>query len=113
MDMDVAAGTIVSSTFVVWIIDLLKRTEWFPWLGRETLRANQIAAVIGAIITAAGIHFVMEPAVETGTYTMHITGLSLANLWHLMEGVASSVVTQQGVLMAYQGRNLLRKIAGE
>jgi len=99
------------STIVVWIIDWLKRSDKIKFLNSETASLNRAAAVIGAAITAAGIHFALEPAAIGGTYTLTITGLSIASLFHFSEAFLVSIASQQTILKIYQITNVLRKIA--
>lgn len=100
-----------ASTLVVWLIDLLKRSPWFPWMTKHTSGINRFAAIVGAALTSAGIHFAITPTSDG--YTMAITGISLVAFFHFIEGFAVSIASQQTVLKVYQITNLLRNIAGE
>lgn len=97
---------LAGSSLVVWLIDYLKRTPYFPLLTKDTQIANQIAAVIGAALTAAGIHFVVEPSAVAGSYTIAVTGLTFAGITHFLISLAS----QQTLLKVYQGVGALREI---
>lgn len=98
---------LTGSSLVVWSIDYLKRSDKFPWLTKETEKLNQLAAAIGAAITAAGIHFVIEPTSVAGGYTIAISGLTFGAIWHFFISLAS----QQTILKVYQTVNVLRDIA--
>jgi|SRR5262245_2090135 len=99
------------STIVVWLIDWMKGSKRFPWLTSETANLNRIAAVIGAAITAAGIHFALEPVAANGTWTLTITDLSISSVFHFLEAFTVSIASQQTILKIYQITNTLRKIA--
>jgi len=101
----------VFSTFVVWAIDALKRAKWFPWLDVDTEKINRAVACFAAALTAASIHFVMEAGEETGSYTIHLTGMTLDNVWHFTKGFAIAIASQQTILVGYQIRNLLRDVS--
>jgi hypothetical protein len=109
-------GHFFGASFVVWLIDWLKRTPGFTLLTEETKRLNQAAAVIGAAITAAGIHFAFEPQAlqdAAGHYriAIDIAGLTFANFLHFVGGFGVSITTQQFVLKVYQIAGALRKLS--
>lgn len=99
------------STIVVWIIDWLKRSNRVSFMNENSGDINRIAAVIGATITAVGIHFALEPAATGETYTLTITGLSIATVYHFIEAFTISIASQQTILKLYQITNTLRKIS--
>lgn len=100
------------STLVVWLIDWMKRSDKIPFLNESTAGLNRLCAVIGAAITAAGIHFSME-STAAGVYTVSIANISFETITHFIQGFAVSIATQQTILKVYQITNTLRKIAGE
>ena len=100
------------STLVVWLIDWMKRSNKIPFLNESTAGLNRLCAVIGAAITAAGIHFSME-ATSAGVYTISLANISFETVTHFIQGFAVSIATQQTILKVYQITNTLRKIAGE
>ena len=113
MALNALPAQFTASTIVVWVIDALKRSNWFSFMSKDTGRINQVAAVIGAMVTSAGIHFGLEPSSSAGTYSFVITGLSLAALAHFVSGTFVSLASQQTLLKAYQVTNVLRDIAAK
>lgn len=99
------------STFMVWAIDSLKKSNWFPWLDENTEKLNKIAAVVAAGITAVSIHFVMEPGAVDLKHVVIQLSMSIDGLWHFIKGFAIAIASQQTILKAYQITNTLRDIA--
>ena len=98
------------STLVVWLIDWMKRSNKISFINENTAALNRICAVIGATITAAGIHFSME-ATATGVYTISLSNISIETVTHFIQGFLVSIATQQTILKVYQITNTLRKIS--
>jgi hypothetical protein len=46
---------------VVWLLEFLKRSNWFPWLNQNSALVNRIVSIAVALIAAIGV-------------TMNITG---------------------------------------
>ena len=87
MAMNYLPVQFTASTMVVWVIDMLKRANWFPWMTADTGAINRAAAVIGAAATAVGIHMTLEPSTTVaGTYE-------------------SNILEQLGVVVAGDGNN--------
>jgi len=98
------------STLVVWLIDWMKRSDKISFINEHTAGLNRLCAVIGAAITAAGIHFSME-STSAGVYTVSIANISFETVTHFLQGFLVSIATQQTVLKIYQITNTLRKIS--
>ncbi|MGA8224003.1 MAG: hypothetical protein WB780_20305 [Candidatus Acidiferrales bacterium] len=65
-----------------WAIQLLKTSKWFPILTTETQRLNKVASALIAIMGSAGI-IITSQHVGAGAWTLSITGLTLANVYHV------------------------------
>ena len=97
---------LTSSAVVVYAIEILKHSKWFPWLSEETPKLNRLAAVIGSFGAAVGIHF----AYDAQNGALLITGLTVAGIlhgaWHFAQQYA---LTQ----LAYDSAINPKKIAVE
>jgi len=86
-----------SAAVIVYFLQVVKRSKFFPWLTMETARMNHLVAVALAIGTAIGIRVVFD--VHTGTAT--ITGLTVQNVlstgWHAAQQYVMQRVTYDAV----------------
>lgn len=71
---------LTSSAVVIYAIELVKRSHWFPWLTAETRTLNRVAAVIGSLIAAVGIHY----SYDASAGALVITGLTT---WGVAHGI--------------------------
>jgi len=62
------------------LIELLKRSRYFPWINAQTSKLNAIAGVVAAGIAAFGVH----AAYDRTTGTLVTTGLTLPALGHFL-----------------------------
>lgn len=87
------------ASVVVYGLQYLKASSWFPWLTTRTKGLNRLAAIAGASLTAVGIAWHYDPV---GTLT--ITGVTAANLlhgvWHIAQQVAMQQVIFDGTAQA-------------
>src|SRR5690242_19307330 len=80
MDMtDTAFGHQTGIAFAsVYAIQLLKRSNLFPWLRTDTDTLNRVVSVVVAFATAAGIKFAMNGTFATGeTITIQVPSLAV------------------------------------
>lgn len=74
---------LTSAAIVVYALEALKRWAWCSWLTVDTRRANQVAAAIGALAAAVGIHFAFDAsAAAAGTYVITVSGLTFSSFIH-------------------------------
>lgn len=69
---------LTSSAMVIYFLQTLKKSSWFPWLTAETKTLNRLVGFLGAGLTAVGIHFAFD--VQQGQ--LLITGLTFSGLLH-------------------------------
>ena len=64
---DTAFGHQVAiAAVLVWVLQMLKRAGWFPWLDANSDTANRIISVIAALVAGAGITFSVMGGIEDG-----------------------------------------------
>ena len=85
---------------IVWLIQKVKLTKWFPSITTETQKLNKILSAVAATLASAAIVFSFANP-EQGTYVLTVTGLTLANFVNFM---TTAVVN-------YVGQKLIFKIA--
>ncbi len=84
---------------IVWLIQKVKLSEWFPSISTETQKVNKIISAIAATLASAAIVFTFtNPA--PGTYILTGTGITLAN-------VVNFFVT---IVVNYMGQKLIFKL---
>lgn len=93
---DIVTAQITASAVVVYGVELLKKSPWFPWIHRSSDAVNRTIAGVMAVGTALGIHAKFDA--EHGT--LLITGLTLASVAHFGFDWLRSFVFQE---MIYKG----------
>lgn len=87
-----------SAAVVVYVLQLIKRSTWFPWLTIETKKANRIVAALGAAASALGVHFAFD--MQAGS--LLITGLTVTGVlhggWHWLNAMAIQQTLYDGVV---------------
>lgn len=93
---DLVVSQVTLSAVVVVIIQWLKNSPWFPWLNAQSEKAKHVAAVLGALLTAVGVHYTYDASIGTLT----ITGLTLAGVghgaWHVLQSYAFQETLYKG-----------------
>jgi hypothetical protein len=54
------------SVAVVYLIQLLKNSSWFPWISRHTDKLNSWISVVAAFTTSVGFQFAFTGSAATG-----------------------------------------------
>lgn len=93
---DLVTTQITASAVVVYGVEMLKKSPWFPWIHRSSDAVNRTIAAAMAVATALGIHAKFDA--EHGT--LLITGLTLASVAHFAFDWLRSLVFQE---MIYKG----------
>lgn len=79
---------LTSSAVVVYAIELLKKSQWFPMITAESRTLNRWAAVLGSGAAAIGVHV----AFDSTAGALMITGLTMSGLahgaWHWLQQMA-------------------------
>ena len=79
-------STFAASAVVVWVLQMVKKSEKVPWITKETAKINRIVAVLLSGVAALGVTWVFAPAANGG-HTLSIsipsavTLVSSAWLW--------------------------------
>lgn len=79
---------LTSSAVVIYVIQALKRSSWFPWVTTETKRLNRWLAVLGSAASAAGIHLAYDGTLGTILITGVTTSGIAHGLWHWFQQYA-------------------------
>jgi len=98
MDPATLAPAAIIQTIVVYLIQWLKKSNWFPWLNANSATANRVVAFVVAFLHSAGI---------TWHYSASVGALTINGLiWPMLEqGIwtaLAALVTNELVYMAVQ-----------
>lgn len=64
---------LAAAAIITFLIGVLKKASWFPWLSSETAKVNRIAAIVLSGVATLGIHLTFNR--QAGSLV--ITGLTL------------------------------------
>lgn len=87
---------LVASSIAVWVIQIIKKSKYFPWITAQTGRLNRVVAVVVSGLTAVGIHVTFDHS--SGVLT--ISGLTAAGIVVGFGTWLKSFVMQE---LVYQG----------
>ena len=90
-DANLAITHVTTAGVVVFIINWLKKSPYFPWITAQNTRILRALAVVGAGAAGLGIHYVWNPS----DHSLVITGLSLAGILTAAGIWLKSFVTQE------------------
>lgn len=82
---------ITISAVVVYIIEVVKRSKFFPWLTTETAKLNRYVAIVLSGLAALGINATFTDG------TLTITGLTVAGILTGALVWLKSFIVQQGM----------------
>lgn len=85
MEPNAALSVFTSSAIVVWLIQQVKASKYFPWITAETTKINRVASAILAMLTSAGLGWAWTPATHTlviSNLTWAVVGLAV---WHSIQ----------------------------
>lgn len=103
-----------ASASVVWLMDLLKKSDWFPWMSAETRKLNIAFSVAASALTAAGIHIAFAHIAKgEGSYqfVIDLTGLTATNVVHFFKGWIGAYSSQQIMYIGHGAAKSLKAIA--
>lgn len=92
------------SAVIVFGLQILKKSEWFPWITHQTDKTNRLLAVGLAGLAAIGIHF----SFDTVAGVLTISGLKLGTILNGGWAWLQSFATQEFVYRASA-----KKVAGD
>lgn len=97
--------TVAVNAVLVWLMQYLKGSKYFPWLTTETAAANKIASAILAGLASAGMVFTLAHtgAGGAGTITITYAGLTISNLAHFAAQFVANYATQKTFYKAWTG----------
>lgn len=92
-----------AAAVVVYALQMLKKSAWFPWLNQQTTHLNRFVSAVGALISAVGVGWAFAPvAGVAGAYTVSLTGLTWGNIalgvWHWANSFAAQQLLYDGVV---------------
>ena len=83
MEVDTIKNILILNAVCVWLIEVVKRSRYFPWVTQETEQINKMLSAFLAALSSAGITVVtINPG--PGNLDIHITGLTLPTLLHFV-----------------------------
>ena len=99
-DTNMITWQVVWSGVVVWAIKNMKgsRLSIFSWIHEHSFYVNRAVAVIASGLVALGLHWQYGyDAVDNGTLTFTITGVSLLGILdHIRDWIFSYMIQQSG-----------------
>ncbi len=83
MEVDTIKNILILNAVCVWLIEVVKRSRYFPWVTQETEQINKMLSAFLAALSSAGITVVTINQ-GPGNLDIHITGLTLPTLLHFV-----------------------------
>jgi hypothetical protein len=99
------AAAILVSTF----LQIMKNSEVFPWVNRNTGRLNTILSIIAAGLSTIGISYSFDYSVETGAFTLGVAG----NFWDLMHWLGHWITQWAAQHSVYKAFIVPAEVLGE
>src|ERR1700733_7188275 len=96
-DTNLMLTQISMSTFVVGLMEWMKKNHRFTWLTAQSTKVNRLFAFGMSILVAAGIHLSWAHGSAPGNYTLGITGATPLALMHAGWEIFKSFMTQQWI----------------
>lgn len=91
MESNIVLTQLTGAGLSVGIINALKNSEYFPWIGKDQTKLLRIMAVVTSAITAAGIHYTWNPSARELVFTLP----TLGSLWGFGVAWVKSFVVQE------------------
>jgi hypothetical protein len=83
------------STFIVGLLEWMKKNQHLTWLNAESYKVNRAIAFLLATTAAVGIHLSWTHGATAGDYTLGIVGATPLALAHAGWDIFRSFMTQQ------------------
>ena len=91
MEVDTLQNVLTLNVVSVWLLEMAKRSKYFPWANAETKQVNKALSAVLAALSSAGIT-VLAVHQGPGSISIQITGLTIAAIphfvWHVMGNYA-------------------------
>ena len=97
---DAFLSQLTASALVVYAIEQLKRSHWFPWITAESKVLARLLSGVGAAVSAFGVHTAMEGSAGVGwSLTIHIPPLLIVlhAAWDWLNQMALNQLVYDGV----------------
>lgn len=65
-------STFAASAVVVWVLQIIKKSEKIPWITKDSAKINRLVAVFLSGVAALGVTWVFAPAANGG-HTLSIS----------------------------------------
>lgn len=95
-ETSIALSQVTTSGIVIFVINWLKKSSYFPWITAERTRLLRVLGVMGAGLGSLGIHYVWNPQ----QHSLLLTGLSLTTILVSFVTWVKSFVTQEIIYRA-------------
>jgi hypothetical protein len=111
--MDTLQNILTLNVICVWLIELAKRSKYVPWITAETKQVNKAASAVLAALSSAGIT-VLAVHQGAGSYSIQITGLTMAAIPHFVWHVMGNYAVQKWIykVVVPRGSSARRMTAG-
>jgi hypothetical protein len=96
-DTNLMLTQISMSTFVVGLMEWMKKTHHFAWITAQSTKVNRLVAFLLSVGVAAGIHLTWSHGSAPGDYTLGIIGATPLALMHAGWEIFKSFMTQQWI----------------
>jgi hypothetical protein len=80
---------------VVWVLEFLKRSNWFPWLNQNSATINRVVSIAVALIAAVGVTMNISGNLDLGG-TITISFPSLPAMLDAGSHFLSQIALQEG-----------------
>lgn len=112
MENDLTAH-FTTAAMVVYVVEWLKSTQWFPWLTADTKNLNRAVNCVAAALVAIGINW----SFDSTAGTLVITGLTEQALVHgayeFMKQLMAQQVLFDGIVARYKPAPVALSIDGK
>lgn len=100
MDQDITPGLtqFTYSAAVVWVLQKFKSCPRLPWINENSATVNRIVAVIGALISAVGVHLTVTGSFLSGwsfNGTIPSGPVLISALFDFAQHAAQSFIVQE------------------
>lgn len=108
MDSSLLTTQAIAASTVVWVIQILKRSQWCKFLDVNTSSINRVVSALAALLTASAIHWTWDAA----TATLTISGLTAMAVGHFLWGALQQFVGQEMIYeIVYKPKTELKQAA--
>jgi len=95
---NVAVSTLTSSAIVVFVLQKLKQSKWFPFAQDGSAKLNRACSFIGAALSAAAVSWAWNGSARTLTIQIPTLLGCVTALWHWLNHYAMQEILYQVTL---------------